>query len=138
MDTPITTPKLQLQNYGGTLRSQNQPKCMNQPRTYYCIVHHRAGQVGGIDDGRPGADRRGEPARGGRARSSGEPYEEHQDGRVPQAGHRCLSGVHGRTGAGELLIARGGIVYRAYGTHKNLYIYLFLLTIFGPVYYGPP
>lgn len=30
------------------------------------------------------------------------------------------------------------IVNRTYGTHKNLYIYLFLLTIFGPIYYGPP
>ena len=23
-------------------------------------------------------------------------------------------------------------------THKNLYAYPFLLTIFGPIYYGPP
>ena len=27
---------------------------------------------------------------------------------------------------------------RTYGIHKNLYTYLFLLTIFGPVNYGPP
>ena len=27
---------------------------------------------------------------------------------------------------------------RTYGTHKNLYISLFLSTIFGPIYYGPP
>ena len=32
----------------------------------------------------------------------------------------------------------GAIVNRTYGTHKNLYIYLILLTIFGPIYYGPP
>ena len=28
-------------------------------------------------------------------------------------------------------------VNRTYGIHKNLYIYLFFLTIFGPIYYGP-
>ena len=27
------------------------------------------------------------------------------------------------------------IVKRTYGTHKNLYIHTFLLTIFGPIYY---
>ena len=32
----------------------------------------------------------------------------------------------------------GAIVNRTYDTHKNLYIYLFLLTMFGPIYYGPP
>ena len=26
---------------------------------------------------------------------------------------------------------------RTYGLHKNLYVYLFLLAIFGPIYYGP-
>ena len=33
-----------------------------------------------------------------------------------------------------------GSINRTYGTHKTLYIYiyLFLLTIFGPVYYIPP
>ena len=36
------------------------------------------------------------------------------------------------------VVLRGTIVNRTYGTHKNLYIYLFLLTIFGPIYYGPP
>ena len=35
---------------------------------------------------------------------------------------------------GSLL--RGTIVNRTYGTHRNLYIYLFSLTIFGPIYYG--
>ena len=29
-------------------------------------------------------------------------------------------------------------VNRAYGIHKNLYISLFLLAIFGPINYGPP
>ena len=37
-----------------------------------------------------------------------------------------------------LLILRGTIVNRTYGTHKNLCIYLFLLTIFGSRCYGPP
>ena len=31
----------------------------------------------------------------------------------------------------------GGTVNRTYGTHKNQYVYLFLLIIFGPIYYGP-
>ena len=30
------------------------------------------------------------------------------------------------------------IVNTTYGTLKNLYIYLFLLTIFGPIYCCPP
>ena len=33
---------------------------------------------------------------------------------------------------------RGAIVSRTYGAHKNPYIYLFLLTKFGPIYNGPP
>ena len=37
-----------------------------------------------------------------------------------------------------LLILRGAILSRTCGTHKNLYTSLFLLTIFGPNYYGPP
>ena len=32
---------------------------------------------------------------------------------------------------------RGTIVNRTYGTHKNLYIFLFLLKTFGAIYYGP-
>ena len=36
------------------------------------------------------------------------------------------------------LLLRGAIVNRTYGTHKNLYVYLFLLTKIGPIYYGPP
>ena len=35
-------------------------------------------------------------------------------------------------------LLRGGIVNRTYRTRKNLYIYLFLLTIYGPSYYGTP
>ena len=35
-------------------------------------------------------------------------------------------------------LSRGTIVNRTYGTHKNLYIFLFSPTIFGPIYYGPP
>ena len=40
-----------------------------------------------------------------------------------------------------LLLLKGGhskYQGRTYRTHKNLYNYLFLLTIFGPIYYGPP
>ena len=37
-----------------------------------------------------------------------------------------------------MIIIRGTILNRTYGTHKNLYKSLFLLTIFGPIYYGPP
>ena len=36
-----------------------------------------------------------------------------------------------------VLVLRGGIVNRTYSTHKNLYIFLFLPTIFGPIYNGP-
>ena len=48
----------------------------------------------------------------------------------------------GMTHAVELLdtiVSRGTIVSRTYGTHKNLYLVyifnLFMLTIFGPIYY---
>ena len=33
----------------------------------------------------------------------------------------------------DWLLSRGSIVDRTYGTHKHLYIYLFLLTMFGPI-----
>ena len=33
---------------------------------------------------------------------------------------------------------RGTLVNRTYAGDKNLYIYLFLITIFGPIYYRPP
>ena len=36
------------------------------------------------------------------------------------------------------VLLRGAIVNRTYGTHKNLYISLFLQTIYDPIYYGPP
>ena len=35
-------------------------------------------------------------------------------------------------------LLRGTIVNRTCGSHKNLYIYPFLLTIFGPINNGPP
>ena len=35
-------------------------------------------------------------------------------------------------------VFRGIILNRTYGTYKNLYISLFLITTFGPTYYGPP
>ena len=35
------------------------------------------------------------------------------------------------------VLLRGTLVNRTYGKHKNLNIYLFLLTLFGPIYYGP-
>ena len=38
----------------------------------------------------------------------------------------------------ELMLLRGTIVNRTYGIYKNLYVWPFLLTIFGPVNYGPP
>ena len=36
------------------------------------------------------------------------------------------------------VVLRGTIVDRACGIHKKLQIWPFLLTIFGPIYYGPP
>ena len=38
----------------------------------------------------------------------------------------------------ELALLRGAIVNGTYGTHKTLYISLFLPTIFVPVDYDPP
>ena len=35
-------------------------------------------------------------------------------------------------------LSRESIVNRTYRTHNNLYISLFLLTTFGPIYCGPP
>ena len=34
-------------------------------------------------------------------------------------------------------VVRGTIVNRMYGTHKNLRKSIFLLTIVGPIFYGP-
>ena len=39
---------------------------------------------------------------------------------------------------GWRVLLRGTILNRTYGTHKTLYISLFLLKIFGSIYYGPP
>ena len=39
---------------------------------------------------------------------------------------------------GTVVLLRGGILNRTYDTHKKLDISVFLLTIFGPIYYGPP
>ena len=53
--------------------------------------------------------------------------------------HCRVRGPNGnRMPGGRTNITWGGIVNRTYGTLKNLYIYLFFPTIFGPVYYGPP
>ena len=39
----------------------------------------------------------------------------------------------------SIIQLRRGVLNRTYGKHKNLvYISLFLVTIFGPIYYGPP
>ena len=35
-------------------------------------------------------------------------------------------------------LLRGAIVNRTHDIHKNLYNTLLLLSIFGPIYYGPP
>ena len=36
------------------------------------------------------------------------------------------------------ILLRGTVVNRTYDTRKNLYTSSFLLTIFGPINYGPP
>ena len=38
----------------------------------------------------------------------------------------------------HVILLRGAIVNRTYGTLKNLYIPLFLVRRFGPIYYDPP
>ena len=38
----------------------------------------------------------------------------------------------------QFVLSRGAIINRTYGTHKKLYISLVLLTVFGPINYGPP
>ena len=35
-------------------------------------------------------------------------------------------------------LLREAIVNRTYGRRANPYIHLFLISIFGPIYYGPP
>ena len=54
---------------------------------------------------------------------------------------RCIFGTacFMTTGFQGSELLRGAILNRTYSsTHKNLCIYLYFLTIFGPVYYGPP
>ena len=36
-----------------------------------------------------------------------------------------------------LVVLRGTIIIRTFDQHKNLYITVFLLTVFGPDYYVP-
>ena len=38
----------------------------------------------------------------------------------------------------QSIVAGGGIISRTYGADKNLCVSLFLLTMFGPIYYGAP
>ena len=52
---------------------------------------------------------------------------------MPRAEHSSTNEYRYHT-----LLLRGTIVNRTYCRHKNLYISLFLLTIFGPINYGPP
>ena len=47
---------------------------------------------------------------------------------VPKTGTAVLKG---------LIVLRGTILNRTYRTDKKLYILFFVLTIFGPIYYGP-
>ena len=35
------------------------------------------------------------------------------------------------------MLLRGATLNRTYGTHKNLHVLQFLITISGPIYYGP-
>ena len=42
-----------------------------------------------------------------------------------------------KSSVGHDVLLRGAIVNRTYVTHKKLDIYLFLSTIFGPIYYAP-
>ena len=52
------------------------------------------------------------------------------------ANNTCTIAATGTMNNRPLL--RGAIVNRTYGTHKKLYISVFLQLIFGPIYYGPP
>ena len=51
---------------------------------------------------------------------------------------RKEKGVISDPGSEFILLLPGGVLNRTYVTYKNLYISLFLITIFGPTYYGPP
>ena len=61
-------------------------------------------------------------ARGG----SGRPVLVRKRGGAPSSGTLVLRGK----------ILRVTLINRTYGTHEDLDTYLFLLTIFGPIYYG--
>ena len=55
----------------------------------------------------------------------------------------CAPWINHRFPLADLDVAEGRylrrtIVNRTCGTHKNLYVHLFLVTIFGPIYYDPP
>ena len=61
---------------------------------------------------------------------------------VPKTGLRFLTGLNTLLGLqsrfGDKPLLRGAIVNRTYDKHKNVYIHKLLLTIFGPINYGPP
>ena len=68
-------------------------------------------------------------------------------GSLPPSGRPIPAGVPSlAAGPGELCarradpdcLLRGTKLNRTYGTHEKLYILLFLLIIYGPIYYGPP
>ena len=77
--------------------------------------------------------------KGGRCQQEGAFWKGNRDSRwlrVVEGGILvCCCGVRGYV-VFELL--RGTIVNRTYGIHKNHDISPFLLTIFGPITYGPP
>ena len=50
----------------------------------------------------------------------------------------CLGWARQLVISWQIFLLRGTILNRTYGTHKNLYISLFLLSMFGSIYYGPP
>ena len=68
----------------------------------------------------------------------------HMNGRNSGPGLQCMSGFppppppHYASQRRQHYYNRGTKVNRTYGTHNNLYISSFLLTIFGPSHYGPP
>ena len=58
--------------------------------------------------------------------------------RARNNGDHNLRAVHSQPCYEYTSLLRGAILNGAYGTDKNLYIWLILPTIFGPVYYRPP
>ena len=65
-----------------------------------------------------------------RKRYTGSREEEELDEQMFPSGRVIESRTH--------MVIRGTLVNRTYGIYKNLYIYPFLLTVFGPVNYSPP